>query len=249
VSTSPELLAAAGELARRHAAPVMTHLAENEQEVALVRDLFPGDRSYTAVYARAGLLTPLTIVAHAIHLDDEDWRTLARTNTAVAHCPTANQALASGRLPLERLRAQGVRYALATDVGAGPSLSLWHVMDAFLTVHRGHAAVTAAEAFYRATAAGAEILGLAGGIAPGRPADLAVFRRPAAAVVTEAAAKGVAKGPAPGPAPGPAEGEALVLALAAATRTVPEPRALLTVLGGKVLHAEPGIDAASAAES
>lgn len=226
VSASPALLAAAGDLARRHAAPIMTHLAESVEEVALVRDLFPADRSYTEVYARAGLLTPRTIVAHAIHLDDADWRLLALTGTAVAHCPSANLALASGRLALEALRAHDVRFALATDVGAGPSLSLWHVIDAFLTVHRGHAAVTAAEAFYRATVAGAELLGVPGGLAPGRPADLAVFRRPPGVEAR-------------------AGGEALVSALAAATRADPEPSALLTVVGGKVMHAAPGIAAES----
>jgi len=226
VSASSALLAAAGELARRHAVPVMTHLAENEQETALVRKLFPEDRSYTEVYARAGLLTPRTVVAHAIHLDDKDWRTLAQSRAAVAHCPTANVALGSGRFPLETLREHGVRFALATDVGAGPSLSLWHVMDAFLTVHRGHAAVTPAEAFYRATAAGAELLGVPSGLGPGRPADLAVFRYP-----PEAGAA--------------AEGEDLVRALAVATRAEPEPQALLTVVGGRVLHAAPGLGAES----
>jgi guanine deaminase len=226
VSASPALLAAAGVLARVYRAPIMTHLAENAQETALVRKLFPKARSYTAVYAAAGLLTPRTILAHAIHLDDDDWRTLARTRAAVAHCPTANRALGSGRLRLERLRAHGVRYALGTDVGAGPSLSLWHVVDACLTVHRRRAAVTPAEAYHRATVAGGELLGISSGLRPGRPADLAVFRRP----------------PRVPPAAG---GEGLVRALAAATRDEPEPTALLTVIGGRVVHAAPGLDADS----
>jgi guanine deaminase len=229
VSCSPELLASAGALARRTRAPVMTHLAENQQETALVRKLFKEHRSYTEVYAASGLLTRRTIVAHAVHLDDEDWRALSRSGAGVAHCPTANLALGSGRMPLERLRAHGVRFALGTDVGAGPSLSLWHVIDAYLRVHRGRAEVTPAEALYRATRAGAELLGLPGGIlAPGAPADLAAFRLP-------------------GGGRPPADGEDLVRDLAAATAGDPEPCALLTVRGGQVLHGPPGLAAGAGA--
>jgi guanine deaminase len=195
----------------------MTHLAESPEEVAAVRALFPDHRSYTEVYADHGLLTPRTIVAHTVHLAEEEWRILARAGCGVAHCPTANLALGSGRMPLARLRERGVRYALGTDVGAGPSLSLWHVIDAFLRVHRGQAEVTPAEALYRATVAGSELLGLTGGIEPGRPADLAVFRRP------------------PG-VPETASGEALVRALAAQTADEPEPPTLLTICRGEVVH-------------
>ncbi len=217
VGCTAELLAAAGDLARRSDAPILTHLAENEQETALVRELFKERRSYTDVYAAAGLLTSRTLLAHAIHLDEEDWRVLARAGSAVIHCPTANEALASGRMPLEAVRAHDVRFALGTDVGAGPSLSLWHVIEAYLRVHRGRAEVTPEEALYRATRAGAELLGVASGFGPGLPADLAVFRRP----------EGVDRG---------ASGGELVRALAAATREQVEPEARLTVIGGRVVH-------------
>jgi guanine deaminase len=221
VSCSSGLLTAAGELARRRAAPVMTHLAESPEEVAAVRNLFPDHQSYTEVYADHGLLTPRTIVAHTVHLAEEEWRILARAGCGVAHCPTANLALGSGRMPLERLREHRVRYALGTDVGAGPSLSLWHVIDAFLRVHRGQAEVTPAEALYRATVAGSELLGLAGGIEPGRPADLAVFRRPSGIPET-------------------ASGDALVRVLAARTADEPEPHTLLTICRGEVVHGAAG---------
>ena len=217
VSATMDLLAAAGRLARNHAAPVMTHLAESAAEVALVRRLFPQHRTYTTVYAAAGLLTPRTVVAHAIHVEDADLALLAERGTVIAHCPTANLALGSGRMPLERVLASGVEFALGTDVGAGPSLSIWHVIAAFLRVHEGAVEVTPAEALYRATLAGGRVLGVDASLAPGAPADLAAFARPVAAS-------------------GLRSGTELVRALAEATADDPEPEALLTVRGGEILH-------------
>jgi guanine deaminase len=51
------------------------------------------------------------------------------------------------------------------------------VMDVFLRVHEGHTEVTACEAFWRATLAGARALGFAprrGALLPGRSADFLV---------------------------------------------------------------------------
>jgi guanine deaminase len=110
---------------------------------------------------------------------------LAETGTWIAHCPTSNEALGSGRMPLERLREHGVRWVLATDVGAGPHLSLLDVVRAFLQVHEGKAETTAAEALCRATAipggflsaCDPDLAGL-GTFGPGAPAHLVAFARP-----------------------------------------------------------------------
>lgn len=145
-------LRAAGALAAQTGWPVQSHLAENRDEVAWVHALFPTDADYTGVYEARGLLGPRAIYAHAIHLSARELGVLAQTGTWIAHCPTSNVALASGRMPLERLRAANVAWVLATDVGAGPRLSLLDAGRAFLQVHRGHAAVTAQEALCRSTA-------------------------------------------------------------------------------------------------
>jgi guanine deaminase len=216
VGCSMELLTAAGQLANEREAPIMTHLAESPGEVARVRQKFPGKGSYTMVYAAAHLLTRRTVLAHAIHLSEHDLRLVARAGAAVAHCPTANLALGSGRMPLESILLHKLRFGLGSDVGAGPSLSMWHVMAAYLTVHQDTVRVTPAEALYRATIASGDILGLEHDLTPGAPADLAVFRRPPGAGRS---------------------GSELVRALAESTARDPEPEALLTLRGGEVLHA------------
>ena len=145
-------LAACGKAALATGWPVQSHLSENTDEVAWVGSLFPDAKDYTDVYDRAALLGPRSVFAHGVHLTDRELARLAATQTLIAHCPTSNEALASGRMPLERLRQAGVPWVLATDVGAGPSLSQLHVMQRFLAVHEGQTTVTACEALTRTTA-------------------------------------------------------------------------------------------------
>jgi len=169
LSCTPELMAGAAELATKHRAPVQTHLSENEEEVRLVRRRF--GRSYTDVYRRAGLVRAGAIFAHCVHLGDGEWRTLGAAGACVSHCPTSNLFLGSGAM---RWR-NGVRVALGSDVGAGPSLSPFDVMRASIS-----SGVTRdAEALFRAaTREGYAALGFDGGtLESGRPADFVVLDR------------------------------------------------------------------------
>ncbi len=145
-------LALCGAAAQQAGLAAQSHLSENLDEVAWVSGLFPDACDYTDVYDRAGLLGPNVVMAHGIHLSDRELARLAATGTVIAHCPTSNEALGSGRMPLERLRTAGVPWVLATDIGAGPLLSQLDTMRAFLKVHKGLANVTACEALCRASA-------------------------------------------------------------------------------------------------
>lgn len=146
-------LAAAGAIANRLGLAVQSHVSENRDEVAWVASLFPEARDYLDVYDRAGLLGPRTMLAHGVHLSDREWAAMEATGTWLAHCPTSNEALGSGRMALERLRETSVPWVLATDVGAGPQVSLLHVMSRAMALHR-QAGVTlsASESLARATA-------------------------------------------------------------------------------------------------
>ena len=161
-SCSMELMTRAAKIAQRHECFIQTHLAENLDEVAWVHKLFPDCRSYTEVYKRAGLLGRRTVLGHCIYLDDDELALLKAADAVIAHCPSSNEALGSGRMPIERIRKAGIRWALASDIAAGPSLSMLHEMKTFLRVHADAGLrFNPIEAFYRATLAGAEMLGLA----------------------------------------------------------------------------------------
>ena len=123
-----ELLSGAGRLAARHGAYVQTHLSENLDELRWVRDLFPEARNYTDVYARAGLLGPRTLLGHGIHLDPAERRAIRDAGAAIVHCPSSNAFLKSGIMPLRRWLDEGLTVGLGTDVGAGPTLSMWAEM-------------------------------------------------------------------------------------------------------------------------
>ena len=150
-------------------------------EIEWVAALFDGIRSYTAVYEHFGLLGPRSIFGHCIHLDDADLAALVRSGSWVAHCPTSNVALGSGRMPVERFVSAGLRYALATDVGAGPDLSMLDVMRSFLEVHRGFIDLSPLDALRAATLWGAEAVGEGmrrGALCVGRQADVVALRIP-----------------------------------------------------------------------
>lgn len=122
---SPELMKGAGELAARHGAYVQTHVSENLQELDWVKELFPEAEHYTDVYRRMGLLGSKTLLAHGIHLRAPERRMIRESGATVVHCPRSNAFLKSGIMPLRRWLDEGLQLGLGTDVGAGPSLSMW----------------------------------------------------------------------------------------------------------------------------
>ncbi|MBE7618941.1 guanine deaminase [Komagataeibacter sp. FXV2] len=181
-TSSEEQLELAGALlARDDSVFMQTHLAENVDEVAWVRELFPARRSYLDVYAHAGLVRPRAILGHAIHVDEPDLATCHDSGCALAHCPTSNLFLGSGSFRLFDAMdpRRPVRVGLGTDIGAGTSLSqLQSLNEAYKiaqgTGHRLHPA----QAFWLATAGGARALHLdhrIGTIAPGMEADLCIL--------------------------------------------------------------------------
>jgi guanine deaminase len=179
-TSTHEQLSMAGRLADEHPdAYVHTHLAENEEEVAWVRQLFPDRRSYLDVYDHYRLLRRRAVFAHGIWLDDRDLERLAQGRAALAHCPTCNLVMGSGLFDLPRATAAGVRIGLGTDVGGGTSFGMLRVLDEVYKVAqlRRHS-LSPLRAFYLATLGGARALDLdqrIGSFQPGREADFVVL--------------------------------------------------------------------------
>ncbi|MFB6304256.1 MAG: amidohydrolase, partial [Haloferacaceae archaeon] len=172
-----DLLELAADRAREIGVPLHYHANETPDEVAPYVD--EGVRPLR--WARDhGLLEDGDLLAHCVHLDDEEVDLLAETGAAAVHCPASNMKLASGAAPVQRLLDAGATVALGTD-GAASNNDLDPFDElrdaAMLGKHAtGDAsAVPAGAAVRMATAGGADALGLdAGRIEPGRAADLAV---------------------------------------------------------------------------
>lgn len=187
-TTHPEVMTAAAKLARNKGLFQQTHLDETKAEIEWVLGIydklegFEGVQTYTEIYHRCGMLGPRTVMGHAIHLEPSELELLAKTDTAIASCPTSNapfeqDGLGSGLFNFEQAERYGIRWALASDIGGGPFLSMFDVMASFVAQNREAdiAAATYAKALYRSTLAAAEILGYAsrkGNFAPGKAFDI-----------------------------------------------------------------------------
>lgn len=186
-TSSPAQLEAAGALWKAHPTTYMqTHLSENLDEIAWVKSLFPNRKGYLDVYDHYGLVGPRALFGHAIHVEPAEWQQLAVAQASVTHCPTSNLFLGSGLFDFARTCEPGaglspVRTGLATDVGAGTSLSMLRSMgEAYKVGQLGGYSLSAIKAFYLATRGAANALHLddrIGSIAAGHDADLVVLDR------------------------------------------------------------------------
>lgn len=191
-TTSVEVMKFGSEQAKKHKCFIQTHLSETKAEIDYVKSIFsefPGFDSrdtYTDIYRKSGVLGRRTIMGHGIYLGTSELRTLAKTKTAIAVCPTSNAPLEEGGLGsgicrVDKLNRYGVPWALGSDIGAGPYLSMFDVMDSFVKQHklRGTPGIDAIMALYRSTLASAQILGVGkthGNFKAGKAADFLVLQ-------------------------------------------------------------------------
>jgi cytosine/adenosine deaminase-related metal-dependent hydrolase len=75
---------------------MQTHLSEQTDEIAWVKDLFPQSRDYLDTYEAQGLLREGAVYGHAIHLTDRERARLIEAGASLVHCPTSNTFIGSG---------------------------------------------------------------------------------------------------------------------------------------------------------
>ena len=174
--------------------PLATHLSESDAELEYLRTgrgpwesiaeylVPPLGRGAIGALAEAGVLGPSVVVAHCVHVTDEEIALLAETGTAVAHCPRSIALLGCGVAPLAALREAGVTVCIATDSPAStPSFDMFDELRAAVMAARARErrpdALTTTDALEFATLGGARALGLEdeiGSLEVGKLADLAV---------------------------------------------------------------------------
>ena len=171
-SCSRELMLGLAKVHREQGLPLQTHISENAGEVQFVADLFPEAESYANVYDIHGLLTPKTILAHAVHLTDDEAQLIATRQSKVAHCPCSNSSITSGEARVRWLWDKGIEVGLGTDMSGGYSPSILEAarQAALVSRHvamaledgqeRERSKLTVEEVLYLATRGGARVLGL-----------------------------------------------------------------------------------------
>ncbi len=188
-----------GRLARDMNAPVQTHCSESDWEHGHVLDRC--GVTDTAALDGFGLLTRRTVLAHAGFIDDADMALIAARGAGVAHCPLSNTYFAGAAFPLARALEKSVRVGLGTDISGGPSAFLLDNARAAVITSRmlesgtdpdkpaatrgvPGARIDFRQAFWLATAGGADVLDLPVGVfAPGRQFDAALIAPPEADLV------------------------------------------------------------------
>lgn len=172
-------LAEASAAAASLAAPFHIHIGEDFHDLARARATH--GTSVVRRLADAGVLTPGTIGAHCIYLEDDDFRILAEREVVVAHCPQSNTNNAVGTGDLVRWLESGITVALGTD---GFTMSVPHEAQVGSIVHRlarREPSAAMGEMVSMATLTNARVasryLGARlGAIEPGCAGDLALFR-------------------------------------------------------------------------
>ncbi len=192
-TTSPGLMKDSAKIAKKNKSFIQTHLSETKNEIEYVLSIyknlkgFEKVKNYTEIYEKTDILSSKTIMGHGIYLSDAEMKILAKSKTAIAHCPTSNApvkelGLGSGLFDFNRADKFKVRWALGSDIGGGPFLSMFDVMKSFVAQNKKKKnGATYERALYRATLAGAEILNLqkiSGNFAKGKWANFLVLPAP-----------------------------------------------------------------------
>lgn len=181
-TSTPEQLMLAGKLLQEHPDVYLhTHLSENVNEVAWVKELFPECKGYLDVYDRAGLVGERSIFAHGVQLTNAEFQRLSEAKSTIAFCPTSNLFLGSGLFDIEQAKSIDfpVKVGLATDVGAGTSLSMLQTAnEAYKVAQLRQYSLSAFQALFLATLGGARALCIddrLGNFEVGKEADFVVL--------------------------------------------------------------------------
>lgn len=161
-SSTPQQLELAGLLHKKYPDTwIQSHLSENQDEIAWVKGIHPDMPDYLGVYEHYGLVNDRSIYAHCIHLTDSEKQRFADQGARVAFCPSSNLFLGSGLLDVAALQALDIPVSLATDVGAGTSLSMLRTLgDAYKVCQLQGKPLSAMEGLAMATLGNAEALHL-----------------------------------------------------------------------------------------
>lgn len=182
-SVTPDLMRQSAALARQYKVRLHTHLAETiDEEEFCLSEFGHRPMAYAEELDWAG---DDVWFAHAVHINHDEARRMAKAGIGVAHCPSSNMRLSSGIAPIRRFRKEGVDVGLGVDGSASNDSShmLAEARQALLISRLGSAVapeidelpgmMAAREALEIATLGGAAVLGRQdiGALEVGKQAD------------------------------------------------------------------------------
>jgi len=185
-TASRSMLEQARRLSEEYQLPFVTHASESKMEVQTITERY--GMTPIEYIDSLGLLGPRTLLAHCVHLRDDEVTLLKERGASVAHCPESNLKLGNGVARASYMLANGVNVALGTDGAAtNNDLDMFGEMRTAALIHKGvtfdPTVMDAQEVFAMATIAGARALGMGeriGSLEPAKLADIALISQDSA---------------------------------------------------------------------
>jgi len=174
-TTSERLIKTFKQMAKKEDVLFNIHLSETQKEVNDCVEKYgkrPG-----RLLDEWGVLDKKSVLAHAVHLDDDEIARVGQSGAVVAHNPVSNLKLNSGQMPLQKYLNKGLKITLGTDgVSSNNNLSMLDEMKIAALSGKNQAcdccAAKVNTIFEMATVNGFEALGIkAGRIEEGYLAD------------------------------------------------------------------------------
>lgn len=179
---SDALFTGCAELSDRYNLCRHSHLLETKAQQLLAQEKY--GCSAVEHLKEIGYLSPLTSLAHCVHLTDRDIEILAETRSTVVHNPLSNLRLGSGIAPILKYREAGVNVSFGCDGASSndsqdllEAIKMGSILHNVTDLDYRHW-ITPRQAVEMASLGGAKGLNLAdelGSLTVGKKADLVLY--------------------------------------------------------------------------
>lgn len=181
LSCSEKLLRETKEMMRDFPGSIFhTHSSENKEEIRAVKQMH--NKENIEYFDSIGVLDDHTVLAHCIHLNENEIQLMKKNSSRISHCPSSNLKLASGVANIPRYLNENISVSLGADgAPCNNQLSVFTEMRLASLIQKpihGAEIMNAKTIFRLATIEGAKALHLEkeiGSIELGKKADLVLL--------------------------------------------------------------------------
>ena len=160
--TTPKFVKSIASENRKLKLPLQFHVAETRKETDECIAKY-GVTPIRYFYDLGALDNGMSYVAHAVYVNDDDLKLMAKTGTSLVTNPSSNMKLASGFAPIKKALEQGVNVALGTDgCASNNNLDMFEEMHILALIQAGYnknaGELSTKEIFDMATIGGAKAM-------------------------------------------------------------------------------------------
>ncbi len=133
---SPKFYEQAAEAARKYGLLKQTHLSESRTEVSDCLEKY--GKTPPQIMKETGFLDGGAILAHCVHLQEEDYELLRETGSTAVTNPASNAKLGNGFAPVSKILENQINLCLGTDgTASNNTLNLFREMGLLSLIHKG----------------------------------------------------------------------------------------------------------------